>query len=115
MNRYGKILVLLAALLVATGVAVAANSKLYVADGVEVNGERLRGGEYFVGTETVGDDLVVVFRRGSREVARAKARWVELDAPATRTTARLRSEEGKREIVTITFEGEARSLKLERD
>jgi hypothetical protein len=108
-----KSVVMMLALLLATGAFAATKASLQLDNPVTLNGTTLKPGDYKVQWEGNGPNVELSFTQGKRIVATASARVVDLPAPAENNAAvTLKSDNGPNSLAGIRFQGKKFALDL---
>jgi hypothetical protein len=108
-----KSLIMGLALLLASSAFAATKGSLQLTNPVDVNGTRLKAGEYKLQWEGSGSDVELSIMQGKTVIAKVPAHVVELDAPAADNAAVTRKNGGgSSELAGVRFQGKKFSLEL---
>jgi hypothetical protein len=106
-----KSLVMGLALLLASSAFAATRASLQLNDSVNVNGTKLKAGDYSLQWEGSGPNVELSIMRNNKVVAKVPAHVVELEAPASNTAALTqKSGSGDSILAGIQFQGKRFSL-----
>jgi hypothetical protein len=114
-SLFSKIMTLATATLLVAG-AYAANpvhkGNLQIVDPVQLNGTQLAPGSYTVTWQGEGPNVDLRVSRGSKEVATAEAKLVQLDKKADQDAAEVNTSSGTRELTAMRFAGSKVALEV---
>jgi hypothetical protein len=112
LNDLAKSVVLGLAVLLASSAFASNKGSLEVAESVEVNGQQLNPGDYQLRWDGTGSNVKVSFLKGGKEVAKASAQVVELEKPASYSSAVIDQSNGKASISMVRFAGKKYALQI---
>ena len=112
MNRNSllKSLVLLLALLLATGAFASNKGSLHVQEAVQINGQQLPAGDYQLRWAGSGSNVELSFLQGKKVVAKTAAKMVDLDHPAAYDSAVVDTSSGT--LSQVRFAGKKYALAI---
>lgn len=114
-SLFSKIMTLATATLLVTSAYAAGpvhKGSLQVVDTVQVNGTQLAPGDYTVTWQGEGPNVDLRISRGSKEVATAEAKVVQLDKKAAQDAAEVSNAGGARELTAMRFAGSKMELQV---
>jgi hypothetical protein len=108
-----KSLVVGLALLLASSAFAATKGSLQLTNPVDVNGTKLKPGDYKLQWEGTGPDVELSIMQGKTVIAKVPAHVVDLDTPAADNAAVTRKNGGgSSELAGVRFQGKKFSLQL---
>jgi hypothetical protein len=112
-SRISKGLLLGLALLLATSAFAASKGSLAVVDPVTVAGKQLAAGEYKLTWDGSGSSVQLNIMQGKNVVATVPARVIELNSPASNSSAVVSSNsDGSKSLSEIRFSGKKYALAI---
>ena len=112
LNNLAKSVVLGLAVLLASSAFASNKGSLEVAESVEVNGQQISPGDYQLRWDGTGSNVKVSFLKGGKEVVKASAQVVELEKPASYSSAVIDQSNGKASISMVRFAGKKYALQI---
>ena len=112
MNRNSllKSLMLVLALLLATGAFASNKGSLHVQETVQINGQQIPAGDYQLRWDGSGSNVELSVLQGKKVVAKTAAKMVQLDHPAAYDSAVVDTSSGT--ISQVRFAGKKYALAL---
>jgi hypothetical protein len=108
-----KILVMGAALLLASSAFAATKASLTLQDPTTVNGTKLKPGDYKLEWDGTGSNVEVSILKGKTVVAKVPAHVVDLNSPSPSSAAVVtKNDDGTSSLAGVRFEGKKFALEL---
>jgi len=112
LNNLAKAVMLGLAVFVATGAFASNKGNLHITEAVEVNGQQIPAGDYTIRWEGTGSNVELSIMQGRKELAKTKAKEVELEQASAYDAAVLQRNNGRASVSEIRFAGKKTALDI---